>query len=189
MSDVMTRLHEEHRNIAKLLRALEHQLAVFDTSERPDYDVLSAIADYFVGFPDSCHHPKEDLVYRKMRERDPRLAERIVDLEAEHGKIAALARRFQTAVQNVLLEAEVSRSGFEDLAHHFVAEQRRHMQAEEEHFFPLALEILTAEDWREIDEQIAQEDDPLFGGRVAEEFAALRDDILKWESEDEALGG
>jgi len=189
MSEVMKQLREEHRNIARLLRALEHQLAVFDTTERPDYDVLAAIADYFVGFPDRCHHPKEDAIYRKMRERDPRLAERVVDLEAEHGKVSALARRFQTAVENVLQEVEVSRSGFVELARHFVSEQRRHMRAEEDRFFPLALETLSADDWREIDAQIEKEDDPLFGGKVAEKYAALRDNILKWEVEDQALGG
>ena len=189
MPEVMTQLHVEHRNIAKLLRALELQLAIFDATGQPDYDVISAIAEYFVGFPDRCHHPKEDLIYRKMRERDPGLAERLVDLESEHEKISALAQRFQTAVQNVLQEVEVSRGGFEELALHFVAEQRRHMHAEEEYFFPLALKTLSEEDWREIDQQVAQEDDPLFGGEVADEFAALRDDILKWELEDEALGG
>ena len=70
MSKVMTRLREEHRSIAKILRALEHQLANFDATEQPDYDVLAAIAGYFLSFPDRCHHPKEDLVYRKMCERD-----------------------------------------------------------------------------------------------------------------------
>jgi hemerythrin-like domain-containing protein len=189
MSEVMTRLREEHRNIAKLLRALEHQLAIFDTTEQPDYDVIAVIADYFVGFTDRCHHPKEDLVYRKMCERDPKLAGTMTDLEAEHQKISALARQFQEAVRNVLQEVEVSRSAFDEVAHHFVSEQRRHMQMEEERFFPLALQILTPDDWVEIDERITREEDPVFGGEISQEFAALRNDILKWEEEDEALEG
>ena len=172
MSDVMTRLHEEHDNIGKLLQALEHQLAIFDSAQQPDYDVLSAIADYFVGFPDRCHHPKEDLIYRKMQEREPALRERLIDLEAEHGRISAL---------------EVSRGAFEQLGRHFLSEQRRHMQAEEVHFFPLAKETLTKEDWRAIEAQILQEEDPLFDREAGEEFAVLRDNILSWENEDEAL--
>jgi hemerythrin-like domain-containing protein len=187
MSEVMTRLREEHRNIAKILRALEHQLANFDTTEQPDYDVLAAIAGYFLSFPDRCHHPKEDLVYRKMCERDPTLARTMASLDAEHEKISALARHFQEAVQNVLQEVEVSRSAFDEVAHHFVREQRRHMQMEEERFFPLALQILTPDDWVEINKRITREEDPVFGGDVSQEFAALRDDILKWEEEDEAL--
>ena len=187
MPEVMTRLREEHQNIAKLLAALEHQLAFFDTAEQPDYDVLAAIADYFVGFPDRCHHPKEDLVYRKMCERDPKLVQTMSDLEAEHGGISHLARHFQEAVQNVLRDADISRSAFDEVAHHFVRDQRRHMQTEEERFFPLALQILTPDDWAEIDERITREEDPVFGGKVSQEFAALRDQILKWEAEDEAL--
>jgi hemerythrin-like domain-containing protein len=187
MSEVMTQLREEHRNIAKLLRALEHQLAIFDTAERPDYDVLAAIADYFVGFPDRCHHPKEDLIYRKMRERDPTLAQTMTDLEAEHEEISALARHFQEAVQNVLQGAEIPRSAFDEVAHHFVRDQRCHMQMEEERFFPLALQILTPDDWAEIDGRVTREEDPIFGGKVSREFAALRDNIFKWEAEDEAL--
>ena len=189
MSEVMTRLREEHRNIAKLLRALEHQFAIFDTTEQPDYDVLAAIAGYFLSFPDRCHHPKEDLVYRKMCERDPTLVRTMTDLDAEHEKISALARHFQEAVQNVLQEVEVSRSAFDKAVHHFVREQRHHMQMEEERFFPLALQILTPDDWAEIDERITREEDPVFGGEVSQEFAALRDDILKWEEEDETLEG
>lgn len=80
MVEVMDRLQREHRNIAKLLNALEHQLAIFDTAETPDYDVLVGIGDYFIGFPGRCHHPKEDLIFRKLRARDPEAAEIVGDL-------------------------------------------------------------------------------------------------------------
>ena len=185
----MDRLQREHKNIAKLLSALEHQLAVFDTSETPDYDVLAGIGDYFTEFPDRCHHPKEDLIFRKLRARDPEAAEIVGDLEAEHEKIGTLARHFQEAVQNVLSEVEVSREAFDAVARHFIEDQRRHLQMEEERFFPLALEILTPEDWAEVDARITAEDDPVFGAEASEKFAALRNHLLKWEEEDEAEEG
>jgi hemerythrin-like domain-containing protein len=185
VAEVMDRLQREHRNIAKLLNALEHQLAIFDTAETPDYDVLAGIGDYFTGFPDRCHHPKEDLIFRKLRARDPEAAEIAGDLGAEHEKIGTLARHFQEAVQNVLSEVEVSRDAFDAVARHFIKEQRRHLQMEEECFFPLALEILTPEDWAEIDARITDEDDPVFGAEASAEFAALRNHLLRWEQEDE----
>jgi hemerythrin-like domain-containing protein len=187
MSDVIAQLREEHRNIAKVLGALEHQLAIFDKGEQPDYDVLAAIADYFVGFPDRCHHPKEDLVYAKMRGRDAILAGAMTALDAEHDKISTLARRFQEAVRNVMQEVEVSRSAFDEVARHFLEEQRHHMRMEEEHFFPLALQVLTADDWKEIETAISEEQDPVFRAETSKNFAALRDNIFKWESEDEAM--
>jgi hemerythrin-like domain-containing protein len=186
VSEVMNRLQREHRNIVKLLNASEHQLAIFDTTETPDYDVLAGIGEYFTGFPDRCHHPKEDLIFRKLRERDPEAAEIVGDLEAEHERIGTLARHFQEAVENVVSEVEVSREAFDAVAQHFIKDQRRHLQMEEERFFPLALEKLTAEDWAEIDARITDEDDPVFGAEASAEFAALRNVLLRWEEEDEA---
>lgn len=187
MPEVMRQLRAEHRNMEKLLAVLEHQLAAFDRAENPDYDVLSTIAEYFTGFPDRCHHPKEDLIYQKLREQDPAIAEAVGNLEAEHAKLAGRAGRFREAVHNVLNEVEVSRDAFDAVARHFVRDQRRHLQTEEARFFPLAIERLTPADWAEIDARAAQEDDPLFGTRTCEAFAALRDDILKWEAEDETM--
>ena len=187
MSEVIKQLREEHQGAVELLGALEHQITVSDTLERPDYDVLSALAKYFVVFYDRCHRAKESLIYRKMHERNPKLVPTMANLEAEHEEMSTLARHFQKAVQNVLQDAEVSRSAFDEVALHFVRGQRRHMQMEEERFFPLAQQILTPDDWVEIDERIAREDDPVFGVEISLEAAALRDKILKWEAEDEAL--
>ena len=187
MSEVMKQLREEHQGVAELLDALEHQISVSDTMERPDYDVLTALAEYFVVFYNRCHRAKEILIYRKMHERNPTLAQMMTDLEAEQEEISTLARHFQKAVQNVLQDAEISRSAFDEVVLHFVRDQRRYMKMEEERFFPLAQQILTPDDWVEIDERIAREDDPVFGVDVSQESAALRDKILKWEAEDEAL--
>jgi hemerythrin-like domain-containing protein len=186
MPEVMRRLRNDHRNIARLLSAIEHQLAIFDRGEQPDYDVLAAAADYFLGFPDLCHHPSEDLIFRKLREKDPAAAQSIGDLEAEHQEIALLARHFHEAVQNVLEEVEVSRCAFDSVIRHFIGEQRQHMEMEEERFFPLALGVLTPEDWAEIDAQLTKENDPLFGSQVSLQFKNLRNGILRWEEQDEA---
>ena len=187
MSAVMDRLHEEHRNIAKLLRVLEHQLAIFDSAEQPDYDVLSAIAEYFTDFPDRCHHPKEDLIYRRLLERVPDSAEPLMDLEADHRRIGVLARNYREAVQNVLREVEVPRNAFDEVTRLFIREQRQHMQAEEERVFSLALDALTPEDWTEIDAHIIREEDPVFGNDATEAFATLRDCILQWDEADKSL--
>jgi hemerythrin-like domain-containing protein len=186
MVEILRRLREEHRNIARVLNALEHQLAIFDRGEQPDYDVLVAAADYFTGFPDRCHHPKEDLIFRKLKKEDPAAIESIEDLELEHEKMAGLAGHFREAVQNVLEEVEVPREAFDAVVRHFIRDQHRHMQMEEEHFFPLALRVLGPQDWAEIDSQVTKEDDPLFGSEASRSFEALLRQILKWEQEDEA---
>lgn len=183
MADVMQQLSEDHRNIARLLAILERQLAIFDRAERPDYELLMAIAEYFTGFPDRCHHPKEDLILRRMREKDPVAADAVGDLEAEHEKIGELARHFQEAVQNVLNEVEMPRSAFDSVLRHFIQDQRQHMLMENERFFPLALKILSDKDWTEIETEASKEQDPLFGSEAAQQFESLRQSILRWEAE------
>lgn len=186
MVEILHRLREEHRNIARLLKALEHQLVIFDAGEQPDYDVLAAAAEYFTGFPDRCHHPKEDLIFEKLKEKDSAAAASIGNLDVEHKEIAGLARHFQEAVENVLEEVEVPRGAFDAVMRHFISEQRRHMEMEEQQFFPLALKVLSKEDWAEIDAKVTKEDDPLFGYEASQEFESLLRKILKWEQEDEA---
>ena len=186
MTEVLNQLQEEHRTAARLLNVLEQQLAVFDAAGRPDYEILSAIAEYFNGFPDRCHHPKEDLIYRKLRERDPAAAEVVGDLEAEHERISELAQRFREAVRSVMGEAEMPRSAFDAVLRQFIAEQRRHMEMEGERFFARALSRLSDEDWAEIEAEVSGEQEPLFGPAPAEEYEKLRDDILRWEAEEEA---
>ncbi len=47
MTRIIETLREEHRNIEDLLLVLEHELSVFDRSERPDYEVIQGVIRYF----------------------------------------------------------------------------------------------------------------------------------------------
>jgi hemerythrin-like domain-containing protein len=69
MIEIIEDLRQEHRNIEELLRVLERELSLFDRGDRPDYEVVLAVIDYFKDYPDSCHHPKEDIVIEKFRGR------------------------------------------------------------------------------------------------------------------------
>ena len=59
MPKIVDILLEEHQNIEKLLLVLEHELEIFDSSGRPDYEILQTIIQYFQDYPESCHHPYE----------------------------------------------------------------------------------------------------------------------------------
>jgi hemerythrin-like domain-containing protein len=77
---IIERLSQEHRNIEKLLAILERELEVFDRGDRPDYEVIRAVISYFKVYPEVYHHPQEDLVFAKLRERDPVAAAKVGDL-------------------------------------------------------------------------------------------------------------
>ncbi len=180
MTDVLDAIHEEHANMAEMLNALERQLAAFDAGETPDYDIVRGVVDYCLDFPDLYHHPKEDMVFECLKARDPAAAAEVGDLPGEHGELTALTRRLQDAVAAVLGDLEVPRGPFDDTLREFLDAYRRHMDKEERAFLPAARRALSAADLAEIQDRLDHPEDPLFGARSEERFAALRQDILNW---------
>jgi len=185
MSKIIEILLEEHRNIEKLLLVLEQELQIFDRSERPDYEVLQAIIEYFQDYPESCHHPKEDMVFEKLKVRDPAEAKRVGDMEGEHEVEGKRLQRFAQAVEDILAGREFLRQSFHKVAYDFIEHQRQHMVKEELELFPAAVKGLRPEDWAEIDARLDDRKDPLFNGLIEKRFHALQRTILQWEQETE----
>ena len=188
MSEVIRVLRREHANMAALVKTLEWQVNEFETLGKPDYDVIRSVVDYFLSFPDLYHHPKEDMVFARLRERAPEDAERIGDLRQEHEAITSRSREFAAGLKAVLGEAHVPRDSFVRWARAFIDLQWKHMQMEEQEFFPSALEHLTDEDWRALETQMTTPEDPLFGERVGERFEHLSKTILRWQQEHQQSG-
>jgi hemerythrin-like domain-containing protein len=185
MSNIIQILLEEHRNIDRLLLVLEHELEVFDRSEEPDYEILQAVIQYFQDYPENCHHPKEDLVFEKLKMRDPAAAERVGDAEAEHKIETERLRRLVEAVEEILAGREFLRQTFHDVVYDFIKHQRQHMDKEERLLFPAAVNGLRPDDWAEIDARLSDRKDPLFNGVIETKFQALQRTILRWERETE----
>jgi hypothetical protein len=74
------------RNERGLLAVLERELAIVDRGDRPDYKVIRAIISYFELYPEMYHHPLEDLVFSKLKLRDPAAAAKVGGLTLEHQK-------------------------------------------------------------------------------------------------------
>jgi hemerythrin-like domain-containing protein len=179
MPQALDLLRQEHRNVASLLRTLERQIVEFQNGKRPDYDLIRAILDYLLSFPDVCHHPKEDLIFAKLHDRDPRTVERIGDLRSAHQELAARAREFSTGLRAVLEEAEIPREAFTRWARRLIDQERQHIDMEESTFFPDAEKTLTPTDWIELSPLMATAD------KAGERLEQLHKKILQWQAEDE----
>lgn len=185
MSRIIETLLEEHRNIEKLLHVLEQELEIFDRGESPDFEILQAIIDYFQDYPESYHHPKEDIVFEKLKLRDPAVARQIGDAEAEHQVETNRLRQFARVVEHVLAGRELLRQTFHRVVRDFIEHQRQHMAKEERLLFPSAVKALRAEDWAEINTRLNDRKDPLFDNSTEKKFHALQQTIVRWEQETE----
>ena len=188
MPAVIDSLRQEHVNMAKLLDLLERQVAIFESGGKPDYDILFGVVEYLRDWSDRWHHPKEDLVLEKLRQRDPAAAETVGELEQSHEALATLTEQFLDVIREVLGEEELPRDRVTGLAAEFIRSQRRHMQGEEAVFLPAAERALTSEDWADIAMRMSNPEDPLFGRTVEKRFEVLRRDILALDRE-AAAGG
>lgn len=183
---IIDSLRQEHRNIEQLLLVLEQELSVFDRGERPDYQVVQAIIAYFQVYPAAYHHPQEDLLFEKLKARDPAAAANIGDLAAAHQDGAKRLRRVTQAVESVLSDREVLRHAVDGIILDFIEHERRHIAMEERDFFPAAVKALQRQDWAEIASRLTDQKKPLFSEAVEEGFDAVRRHILQLELEAEA---
>jgi hemerythrin-like domain-containing protein len=178
MNDVLAALHEDHANMAKLLNLLDQQLAVFRDGGTADVGLLQDIMDYMSQYPDGVHHPREDLIARRLAERDPAAAAGAEGLMAEHEDLGDLSRRVHAAVDEIALGAELPREGIVHLMDDYIAQLRRHMSREEIEFMPLAERTLLAADWDDLQGRFDDTHDPLFGPDLQEKYRALKDSLL-----------
>lgn len=183
MPALLNELRDEHRSIAEVLDCLDHQMQLFESGRRLDFDVVLAALDYFGAFPERCHHPKEDVVFRCLCARDNDAAKEVGDLAKAHEQLTAHFLNFDHAIREILEGGELPRSAIIGWARDFIERQRIHMAIEETRFFPVAESVLTAEDWQEAAEQAPRGKDPLAEGTREARFKVLERKIVAWDNE------
>lgn len=181
MVEIIEILRQEHQNIENLLRVMEQELSVFDRGERPDYEVLEAIIEFFKKYPASCHHLKEDIIYEKFKTCAPDRAVSIADLEAEHREGAVRLRRVAQAIEIVLNDEEVLRDDVDRIVRDFIDNERKHIALEDDVIFPAIVDTLQAGDWADIAMTIADRYGPPSDADFEEQFSTLRRNILELE--------
>jgi len=181
MVEIIDILRQEHQNIKNLLHVMEQELSVFDRGERPDYEVLEAIIEFFKKYPASCHHPKEDIIYEKFKTRAPDRAASIADLEAEHREGAVRLRRVAQAIGNVLDDQEVLREDVDRIVRDFIENERAHIALENEVVFPAIVDTLQPADWADVALTLADRYGPPSTADFEEQFNTLRRNILELE--------
>ena len=111
MSTVMDELHADHRNVRELLRILGSELEAVSDLSGGDFELMRDIMIYMTRYPDHAHHPKEDLMFERMRGRGvtDEVEHTIVKLLREHEALAAKGASFRDMLVGVVDGALVER--------------------------------------------------------------------------------
>lgn len=172
-------LHKEHSNFAKLLDLLEARLSRTPSGEEADYALMLDVMEYMTHYPDRFHHPREDLAFRRLQRRRPDTRSVVEELERQHAAIAAgglrLVQQLEAATKGTASPPEaLARS-----ANLYITALRANIHLEESELFPIAAELLQADDWLLIDAAFHFREDPLFGSAIEERYRALHRHIAR----------
>jgi hemerythrin-like domain-containing protein len=177
MAEPLAVWHAEHVNFARLLDLLETQVAAFHRGERPNYDLMGDILYYLRNFADRFHHPREDVAFARLVERDPGVKLVINGLLQEHRVIATAGDEFFNRLNEVAGDVMTPRATVEAAAATYLVYYRHHIATEEREIMPRAAQLLTQEDWAAVTATVPTGSDPLFGDDVEARFRELRRQI------------
>lgn len=180
LSQVMAELREDHRNLRLLLDLLESESESVTVDDEPDFELLHDIMQYMTVYSDAVHHPKEDLVYNLLRDRDTALAAGLEHVEPEHQKIAELGTTLRNDIDAIISGTAVTRDKLHADLQHYVTQLRRHMTWEEDDLFPKADSLAATNDTATLDTGLFPDEDPLFGATTATSFLNLLTYLQKY---------
>lgn len=178
MHEALAHLQIDHRNMRQLLHVLEEELRAHENRGSADFDLMKQILEYTLHYPNLIHHPREEMLFRRLLEHDPASKAMVGDLTKEHEDLARLTHRFAAALHNVAHDVELPRALFSKLADEYISRSRQHMETEERKFFPRLMAVFSDEDWSDFDGLVARGYDPLFGTSVEKHYKTLRERIL-----------
>lgn len=178
MTQQLDQWDREHRTFSRLLDVFEAQLTLLHGDSDPDYDLMLDIMEYLTSYSDRVHHPREDIIFAKVAERDPAVKQAVDELSKQHHEMAENGKALRARLQSILNGMIESRQSIESAGRGYVATFRRHMDKEYQNVFPAARKALSQEDWNRVDAEAGQiEADPLFGERLDQQYASLRREI------------
>ena len=169
--------HAEHVNFARLLDLLETQITAFHRGERPDYDLMGDIVYYLRSYSDCVHHPREDIAFARLAQREREMEMVTNRLKQEHRVIATAGENLSKRLNEAAGDVMSPRAELEAVAATYLVYYRHHLDTEEREIMPRAAKLLTQEDWATVAATVPATPDPLFGDDVEARFKELRKQI------------
>ncbi len=179
MSTVMSDLHQDHHNIRELLGLLTRELDAVSDASGGDFELMRDIMVYMTRYPDHTHHPKEDLMFARMRERGiaPNTEATIKKLLREHVALAEKGNVFRDMLIGVVDGALIERETLVAAGRDYADFLGYHARLEDETVFVEAVQLLDDADWSVIEEAFEAQSDPIFGPVIQHEFRTLYEHI------------
>lgn len=179
MPDPVIIWHSEHLRFARLLDFLDREMAIFHEGAHPQYELMRDVVYYLHHFADRFHHPREDVAFARLVERDPSRRLAVNRLLQEHRVIGAAGETLLGLLEDILRDTVIERATVEAAAATYLVYYRHHLVSEESDVLPRAAQILTPQDWVAVATAVPTAADPLFGSDVGARYRELHEQIMR----------
>jgi hemerythrin-like domain-containing protein len=166
--------HADHAAFSRLLDLLDREVIAFHTGADPNYPLMFDILHYLHEYVDRSHHPREDVAFARLAQREPKLQLQVARRLQEHRVIAAASDWLVTLLNGVMNGDLIARADVERAAATYLVYYRHHLRAEEELVIPQAAALLTREEWSDVAAAGTTAADPLAGEGIDRRYSELR---------------
>ena len=171
----MGQLREDHSGLSRVLREIDAQQSRLQASPETARPVLAEALRYLLIYQHSVHHPREDKLFARIRNREPGLYRNMDRLVREHRTGQQHAATLAGELSRTTMAQLRGRAGLR-LARQlqqYVAHTRQHMRSEEAVFYTGAERVLRASDWAALMQGPGQRDPALDLDRLAVRYPRL----------------
>jgi hemerythrin-like domain-containing protein len=171
---IIRELRADHHNIARLLVLMRNSIALI-SEENLECEIpnIRKCAEYLMSYPDEIHHPKEDILFNRLKYRDTSSSVYIENLLAEHRLLSHKSQEFYELVREIEENQKVAYDNLKMVSVDYIDTQFRHMRYEEASIFPLIEQKLTLSDWKSVLQSLPSGEDPLFNENRNAHFDSL----------------
>lgn len=173
MKNVLDKLHNDHKNFSQLLNFLEQELNQLKQCEHAELELILIAIRYMKEYPDHIHHPLENVVFHYFLDHYQEEHQAIADLLDEHESMPLLTETLLKMVQYALMDEPIKREKLCNYLEEYITTQKQHMDIEEARVYPVLKSTMREEDWNQIDSELAEVNDPLFGRLIKESYKPL----------------
>lgn len=175
LNPAVVTIHQEHLSLSAVIHAMRYLIQEIRAGRSaPDITLFRAIMHYIHDFPETLHHPKEELyLFRKLREHTHEVDAVLEELECQHKRELVLVDALEASLEQYASQGASAFDGLSRAVDAFAEAVWAHMSLEERVVIPAAMKHLSPEDWREVGAAFAENGDPCFDSDTTNAYKKL----------------
>lgn len=178
-TDATSIILKEHQQLTAATGGMLQFVRREKNDAMPGFVVFRSLLYYIREYPERIHHPKEEqYLFTRIRARTDEIDNVLDDLALQHAESEAKIEDLEHALTRYELGEDTALQDLRVLVECYASFCANHRRIEEEIVLPVALRVLTAEDWTEIDAAFGANRDPFEGIPLEEDLDKLFHMIL-----------